>query len=670
MGPRTRRLAVAVAGLAVAACAPIAAGDEVPQQVVGPRFEMARGPAVAVAPGGAAVVAWVGGRGPGDGIRARVRPARGAPWGPIRTLAAPTLRTPSPPVAALAADGTVTVAWRGPSGAVMVAEGRPLAEPGWRTARIVPSTPGFVGARLAGGPRPTLVWAERHRDGWRVQVHRRTGGGVWPASAAFRSEDLGLAPAGTDLPPRLAVNAAGSVAAIWPPASFAPRTATEPVRLTTLAPGARAWGAPATLGARGGDADVALSPAGHVGATWIADADADPRIEALVVPPGAAVSAPEVILRGTAGQPGASFPRIAVNRGGDAVVAWTQGAQTPAGLSLRARRRSGASGLWGPERVVEDRFLFYSVFELMETRVAMDERRVAHVAWMDPDGPGTAFVHAARGVGDRWERVATLGVGEDITEPALAVDARGGALVATPRVIALGEPNRELVLASYPEPVRPALTASGLLISQRIAQAALRRLNAVRALLEGGVPAERIRPGTVGADRFAPGITIAGTPGPEPEPPPPLPLPLPLPADRSPEAGAPVRVSVTQLRINQRIARAAVRRATAIESLLAAGLDDALLAPGAITPAALLPGLTIASVAGSGPAPREVRPAPADGDRPDRIRLTAGQLQINQRIAQAAVLRADRLVERAEGRFTGADIRPGGIGPRSIGPGD
>jgi hypothetical protein len=77
----------------------------------------------------------------------------------------------------------------------------------------------------------------------------------------------------------------------------------------------------------------------------------------------------------------------------------------------------------------------------------------------------------------------------------------------------------------------------------------------------------------------------------------------------------PIRLTAAQLRINQRISQAAVRRLNALTAMA-----DALPAP-----------------------------EPEAGRRPGRLRLSAEQLLINQRISQAAVRRANTLTRRLQG---------------------
>ena len=103
---------------------------------------------------------------------------------------------------------------------------------------------------------------------------------------------------------------------------------------------------------------------------------------------------------------------------------------------------------------------------------------------------------------------------------------------------------------------------------------------------------------------------------------------VPAEARRPSEDGdAAVSLSAAQLRINQRIAQAAVRRINALT--------------------AMVDGLP--------------QPEPRQGGAPGRVVLSAEQLLINQRISQAAVRRANELAGRLAGRLpTGAKPSPSG----------
>ena len=56
------------------------------------------------------------------------------------------------------------------------------------------------------------------------------------------------------------------------------------------------------------------------------------------------------------------------------------------------------------------------------------------------------------------------------------------------------------------------------------------------------------------------------------------------------------------------------------------------------------------------PDPRPIVVAPAKPADPSQIRLTTGQLLINQRISQAAIRRLNALKARMDGGLTGGDV--------------
>ncbi len=214
------------------------------------------------------------------------------------------------------------------------------------------------------------------------------------------------------------------------------------------------------------------------------------------------------------------------------------------------------------------------------------------------------------------------------------------------------------------------LTRAQLLVNQRIAQAAIRRLRAVQERLDAGLAARDICGHAVGAEDLAAGIGTAATHLSLARPVPATPDPI-RPAAGAPNRGA-VALSARQLLVNQRIAQAAVRRANALSARLEGGLTGGDIADGAIDQGKLADRLRIL---GSGPfvaAPPQSRtvaaprlPAPPAAGA---IRLTASQLLVNQRIAQAAVRRANALVARLEAGVTGAQIRDGSLGAADLAP--
>lgn len=145
----------------------------------------------------------------------------------------------------------------------------------------------------------------------------------------------------------------------------------------------------------------------------------------------------------------------------------------------------------------------------------------------------------------------------------------------------------------------------------------------------------------------------------------------PVPPAATPGAPGSVRLTSAQLRINQRIGAAAIRRANAIQRWLDDGLIGADICAGSLSAANLAAGTTTtAGSASGGPAatPRALKVVPsAPTATPARFTVSAGQLEINQRIYSAAVRRANALRQRLDGRLTGGDIRDGTLAPDRLG---
>ena len=137
-------------------------------------------------------------------------------------------------------------------------------------------------------------------------------------------------------------------------------------------------------------------------------------------------------------------------------------------------------------------------------------------------------------------------------------------------------------------------------------------------------------------------------------------------ATRDPGGGS-IALSASQLRINQRIGQAAIRRLNAVQKWLDDGIVGSDLCGGTLGPRELasdlmqIPG-EAAAPAGASPRPLEVAPSGGSG----AITLTPAQLQINQRIYRAALLRARALDERLRGRLTGGDVVDASVDPARL----
>lgn len=135
-----------------------------------------------------------------------------------------------------------------------------------------------------------------------------------------------------------------------------------------------------------------------------------------------------------------------------------------------------------------------------------------------------------------------------------------------------------------PDAVR--LSARQLLINQRISQVAVRRAAALDRRLRGGLTGGDLRPDQITGPKLASGLVVTGT---RPAPPP-APSMTRVAPSRTRD-GDPVTLTVRQLRINQRISQAAVRRANALTAVIEGGLEGTRFRPGSITSTSLAPGL-------------------------------------------------------------------------------
>jgi len=600
-----------------------------------PDFE---GPArVAIDTAGNAVAVWGGVTGFVGGLRAASRPAGGV-WSPPETLA------PTAAQSAVASDsaGNALGAWIGGDG-IKVAD-RP-AGGAWQEPETLPYTVNAVasdldiavapsGAAVAVWSLQTVSFSPPASFPAGVEAAVRPAGGAW--SAPQRLSEAGFGPAA-------AVDGAGNAVVVWREAGV--RAATRPA--------GGAWSAPQTLSTDGGDADVAVDGDGNAVAVWnqyfyTVDESTGAVVSRGIIdsatrPAGGAWSAPVAV-----SDPAASVgaPRVAVNGAGDAVATWI-GGELPMPPVVASVRPAG--GRWGPTQVLSE-----AGGPIYDTDVGIDQAGNAVVVWERPES----------GIQTNFRVQAAVYEAEP---PAPAP----GPATGTPRCLSPPAPP-----TASPAPGRVALSADQLRINQRIGQAAIRRLNAVEAWLDAGIQGRDICGEAIGAAKLAPGITTALAPAvSDTAPPPSLPAPVlpdPRPLDVAPAGtgGGPVRLSVEQLLINQRISQAAIRRAAALERRLAGRLTGGDLAPRTIAQGQLA--LRLQVVRADAPATEpaasrtEIAP-PSSGGK--ALSLSAAQLRINQRIAQAAVRRANALVAHLQAGLDGDEFADGSITARALAAG-
>lgn len=211
------------------------------------------------------------------------------------------------------------------------------------------------------------------------------------------------------------------------------------------------------------------------------------------------------------------------------------------------------------------------------------------------------------------------------------------------------------------------LSVTQLRINQRISQAAIRRLKAVEARLNGGLRTRDLCGSSVGPAELGAGITSAPAAASLAPGSPANPAKIVDPGRRG--RGDPLTLTAAQLLINQRIDQAAIRRATGIGNRLEAGLTGGDIRAAQVTQGVLYDRLQIVSkvAAPEPPASRTVIPGRRTPADPDDVTLSVAQLRINQRIAQAGVRNANALIRRLETGLSGSDLRPGTLTAADLG---
>jgi hypothetical protein len=618
-----------VLGLGVQVAARPAGADwSAPQTLSFTAYQTGGFPDVAVDDRRTAIAVWPEER--GAAVRAAVRAAGGA-WGAPQTLFAQPAET-APAVDGVEVEtdgaGNAVAAWD--AGSRVHVATRP-AGGAWSAAEALPALAGeaFVaGFDLAVGGDGTAA---------ALSVLRKAGGGIGNTVAAGVAVSVRPPGGAWTAPERLSVDGSGLVEVDGRGNVLTLLADATGVRSLTRPHGA-GWSSPEPIADADAVEDVAFDGAGTAIAIlgrprFTVDERSGAvarlqRIETIMRPAGGAWGARELVSEGS-GSAG-SF-RLDVNAAGDAVAAWER-FDGEAGARVEAAARP-AGGPWGAVKSLSDR-----------------GGRLPDVA-IDAAGDGVVA----------WERQEADGTFEYRVEAAAYdADARApGPAAGTPQC--LPAPASQ---AARSFPGRVALTAAQLRINQRIGQAAIRRLNAVEDWLAAGIQGRDICGSAIGAAKLAPGIVtvLAPVPGPPPAGPgPSLPDPRPLVVAAAGTGGDPVRLSVAQLLISQRISQTAIRRAAALERRLSGRLTGGDLAAGALSQEKLAERLQVVRatpVPDPAPSRTEIAP-PGSGGR--ALTLSAEQLRINQRIAQAAVRRANALLARLRAGLDGSEFADGAI---------
>lgn len=648
-----RALPFAALALALSAGTAFGSGWSQPEPLSLPG-EAAGPPAIATGDTGAGLGAW-----PQGGALTSAERAPATPWGLPES--GPAGVTADVALATIGEGATLAV-WAtatGPASAIRLS-----GEP-WGAPQLLDADgPAPVGLRLASnGEDAVAVWSSGAGEGTRASSFVD---GDWSDVTVLSGEAPGADPA-VDL------DDDGRALAVWRSAAnqlaAAERNAggewSEPESVTTAGVSGRT-AAEIVIGSDGGAVATWREP-GQIAAAQRADDGswaAPVRVSSASRPsaPVAAGRAPRLI-----------GPQIAAD-GTGLSVAWSE-------LStgrLLVRTRSDA-GIWGAIRPLSP-----SRENAREPRVAVDDDGNLLVAWIQGSGTGTRVRAAQRPAGEDFTAPVNLSRRQgEVHDLAMSAAVDGGALAAWLRDTSSGtfvvaaRARTETACAIVPMQAYPApskstakFSARQLGINQRISQAAVRRAAAIERWFDDGIVSSDICGAGLDHNDLGPGITrvFAGVPVTQAV----FPIATPRPLEVAPAAqgSGQVTLDARQLRINQRISQAAVRRINALTKRLDGGLTGGDLADGAVGTPQIDPVVSvISSIPEDSPdGPSITDTAPASGGNAT-IRLNAAQLRTNQRISQAAVRRANELLDRIATGLTSADFADGSVSAADLAPG-
>jgi len=528
------------------------------------------------------------------------------------------------------AAGTALAAWKsfvaGGNDRVVASKRVPggVFEPPVPLSTPVPDN--FIVPRVAvNAPGEAVVAWERETAPDASAVEARIGSVAGPAFGGLRVLES-EASAGTGLGrPVVAIGPGGEAIVAWT------RTAggSSVVRYAVRPPGAADFRPALTLASDASGPQLGFGPGGEAVIAFAQGPDDARRASAVVRPPGGTP--------GPVAPLGARSERVRVasvtfDASGAAIVGWSRSVDDDTELAEAARRPTGGS--FEPAVRIADMGERGGLALSAEPdgdviaawRVSLGpDRVVLRVGGLDniPD-PVThcAAVPARRPSGGDGAARFTLSqrqllINQRISQAAIrrlnAVqqwldsglvtgDLCGGGIgqadLGAGIVAALGGPAAALTIAA-PRPLgasparrgrpgRVEVSAGQLLINQRISQAAVRRANGLEARLSRGLTGGDLRDGQITQAKLAAGLAITSA----------TPVPDPPAASRTIIAGRrqgarPGRVALSagQLRINQRISQAAVRRANGLTDTLSAGLSGDDFQDGSITAVDLAPEL-------------------------------------------------------------------------------
>jgi hypothetical protein len=344
------------------------------------------------------------------------------PWSAPVNLSTPGSQLPSEPSVAVAPNGRAIIAWwrrdatLAPArDVVQISRRARFAAPFLGPVTLSAQADNFAAqpdaAAVSGGP--ALVGWTQATNAVALKVLPPTGAAV-PLTTLTEGAQVDLVGVDVGLAP------AGGAVAVWTrdPLPAGPAGGDATVRVSTRSPLTGAWSAPADLSAPGGGHPaVAVAPDGSSVVAWERAGAIEAAVRTATGPFGAPItlSTPDA---------GARLPAVAVDSGGDAVVAWLQDA-------VMVAERT-ASGPFGAPRAISATGGMPDVPNLGAPVLAMSTGGRAIAAWRRQDGGHLRVEAAVRPAGLDWRAPAALSPAatRNAGRPALGIGARGHAVVA------------------------------------------------------------------------------------------------------------------------------------------------------------------------------------------------------------------------------------------------
>lgn len=336
--------------------------------------------------------------------------AAAPPWSAPVTLSQPDQSVDDSHVA-VSGNGTAIAVWARSNGAHDVVQAS-LRSPGGDFGAPIDLSTGGASATspsVAVDDAGNAIVAWRRLDGNPIiRVARRAAGGSFGAPV-----DVSLADRSSSSP-EVALAPSGEAIVVWR-STDGPET----LAMASIAPPGGDFGAPIELSARGtrsARAGVAMDAAGNAIAVW----ERDGVIRARIRPAGGSFGSTIDLTA-----PGmASGPTVAMNAGGDAIVAWSR--SDGANRIVQARMRP-AGGAFGPT----DDAISSPGEDADGATAALDAAGGAIVAWSRSDGANERVQAASAPAGGSFGAPVDLSPsGGDAFSPALAIDPAGDAVVA------------------------------------------------------------------------------------------------------------------------------------------------------------------------------------------------------------------------------------------------